>query len=190
MILPAYRTVKVDRPGPNEGFAKGARNPCAFWVQSGRHLLIDGHNILHSWENSRALTGKSTESARSQVVLAGVLIHDVEHLRVSVVFDGRGDEIGIEHPGRDDGYLVFYAPASMTADDLIEQMVGSSDRPQDCIVATGDRMERETVEALGAECVSPAYLKEWVERCRKRQSAEVRRRLENQDKDWHNSLPL
>jgi predicted RNA-binding protein with PIN domain len=159
-------------------------------VQSERHLLIDGHNVLHAWEDSRTLMKRSPESARLQVISAGILIHDIEHISVSVVFDGKGDEVGVERPGCDAECAVLYAPDSMTADDLIEQIVGSSDRPQQFVVATGDRMERETVAALGAECVSPTYLKEWVDRCRNRQSADVKKRSRYHDQDWRNSLPL
>jgi len=198
MIPPRSRTVKVDRTiesilgavWMNDGIAKQDGNLCGFQVQFERHLLIDGHNVLHAWEDSRILMQRSAESARSHVISAGMLIHDSEHIRVSIVFDGKGDEIGIEHPGRDSGCSVLYAPASMTADDLIEQMIGASDRPQYYIVATEDRMERETVEALGAECVSPFFLKEWVERCRNRQSTAVKRRSRNQDQGWQNPLPL
>ena len=176
--------------GENQGIAKRDTCLCGFRVQSERHLLIDGHNVLHAWEDSRVLMRTSAESARAHVISAGILIHDFENIRVSIVFDGKGDEIGIEHPGRDAGCSVLYAPASMTADDLIEQMVGTSDRSQDFVVATGDRMERETVQALGAECVSPAFLEEWVVRCRDRQSAAVIRRSRIQDQGWQNSLPL
>jgi len=176
--------------GENDGIAKRDTCLCGSRVQSERHLLIDGHNVLHAWEDSRVLMKTSAESARAHVISAGVLIHDYENIRVSIVFDGKGGEIGIEHPGRDAGCSVLYAPASMTADDLIEQMVGASERSQDYVVATGDRMERETVEALGAECVSPSFLEEWVVRCRSRQSAAVSRRARNQDQDWQNPLPL
>lgn len=131
---------------------------------------------------------ESMESAHAHVVAAGLVIHDTEHHRVTIVFDGKGDQITSEPASKDSDCLIVFAPSSMTADDLIEQLVGASDSPGDITVATGDRLERETVASLGGEVISPKNLEAWVERCRIVQTRRVRYR--SSQNDWNNPLPL
>lgn len=130
----------------------------------------------------------SMESAQAHVVAAGLVIHDTDHLRVTVVFDGKGDQISSESVSDHSNCLIVFAPSSMTADDLIEQLVGASEHPGNVTVATGDRLERETVSSLGGEVISPRNLEAWVERCRDKQSRRVRNRSSRND--WNNPLPL
>jgi predicted RNA-binding protein with PIN domain len=128
------------------------------------------------------------ESAQAHIVSAGLVVHDTEHIRVTVVFDGKGDRITSEPASKDSDCLIVFAPAAMTADDLIEQLVGASEKPVGIVVATGDRLERETVTSLGAEVISPANFEAWVERCRSVQSRRVRARSSRDE--WNNRLPL
>ncbi|MEZ5276359.1 MAG: NYN domain-containing protein [Opitutaceae bacterium] len=158
-------------------------------MKSGRHLIIDGHNILHAWTDSRLLRGRSMESARARVIAAGLLIHDTEDIRVTVVFDGDGDGVSTEDAARSSDCAVIFSPASMTADDIIEQLVGGTPGPAGQItVATGDRQERSTVEALGAHTISPDNFKAWVERCELRQAGRVSR--DSGNKPFGNVIPL
>jgi len=115
------------------------------------------------------------ESARARVIAAGLLIHDTENIRVTIVFDGNGDGVSSEDVARSEDVEVVFSPASMTADDVIEQLVGAAPGGADQIlVATGDRRERSTVEALGAETVSPENLRAWVKGCELRQAGRLR----------------
>ena len=129
------------------------------------------------------------ESARARVIAAGLLIHDTEDIRVTVVFDGNGDGLHSEDATHSSDCAVVFSPASMTADDVIEQLVGEAvGSTGQIMVATGDRHERSTVEALGAQTISPENFKSWVERCELRQSGRVRRGMGN--KPFGNAIPL
>lgn len=128
------------------------------------------------------------ESARARVIAAGLVLHDTEKLRVTVVFDGKGEAVGLDEVSGSPLCRVLYAPASMTADDLIEQLVGAASTPGEITVATGDRHERHTIEALGATAISPELLRAWVERCEARQTARVKRRSDANP--FTNTLPL
>lgn len=130
----------------------------------------------------------SMESAQAHIVSAGLVIHDTEHIRVTVVFDGKGEKITTEPASEGSNCLIVFAPASMTADDLIEQLVGASENPGGIVVATGDRLERETVTSLGGEVISPSNFEAWVERCRSIQTRRVQNR--SSQGDWNNPLPL
>lgn len=138
-----------------------------------RHLLVDGANVLHSWPEFAALLKRDRDAARSQFVRTVAAIHDAEEVRVTIVFDGRGDAIALERPTRQLTFSVIYTPASLTADDVIEQMVANSADPTACFVVTGDHAERETVVASGANALRPADLAAWVAQAESRQNTHL-----------------
>lgn len=149
-----------------------------------RHLLVDGSNVMHAWPELRVLLKRDRDAARLRLSHAMSALHDAEQIRVTLVFDGRGAELSLERPS---GHLTFtlaYAPSGMTADDVIEQMVGRSRDPGACLVATDDRAQRQTIEALGAAGLSTADLAAWVERATQRQRAQTDRRRTENDKAW------
>lgn len=133
-----------------------------------KHLLVDGANLLHAWPELRALMKRDRDAARSQLVQRLSAVHDAEQTRVTVVFDGRGDELVVERPSGYVTFSVLYTPSSLTADDVIEQLVGRAADPSACRVATGDQAERQTIEAAGAVWVPTSDLAAWVERAEAR----------------------
>jgi len=141
-------------------------------VEFEKHLLVDGYNIVHAWPDlRRVLDEEGRDVARARLVERVRVLHDHDRWRVSVVFDGRGAAIAIERPTPHTTFSVIYSPAGMTADDVIEQLVGQAPQPGEITVATGDLAERNTVEALGAQALSPGQLEEWSVRSGRAQSA-------------------
>lgn len=138
-----------------------------------KHLLVDAANVLHAWPELRALLKRDRDAARSQLTQRLAAIHDAETMRVTLVVDGRGREIVVEHPSGQATLALIYTPSSLTADDVIEQMVGRSADASLCEVATGDQAERATIEALGAVWVPTADLLARVERAERRLGAKV-----------------
>ncbi len=154
-----------------------------------RHLLVDGSNIMHAWPDLRTLLKRDRDAARSRLSAALSVLHDAEHLRVSLVFDGRGPEMLVERPS---GHVTFshvYTPAGTTADQVIEGIVGRSGRPGACVVATDDRAERNAVEALGGSAVSSEDLASWVSRAGGRQRARVEERRRDNEAAWSRPRP-
>ncbi len=148
-------------------------------MASAKHLLVDGPNILHAWPELRPLLRRDREAARSRLIQQLAAVHDAEAVRVTLVFDGRGPELRVERPSQQDTLTVLFTPSKLTADDVIEQLVARAAAPSDCHVATADRAERRTVEALGAQWVSPEDLAAWCARAEQRtaaQAAGLRRR--------------
>ncbi len=154
-----------------------------------RHLLIDGSNILHAWPELRALLKRDRGAARERLARAAGALHDAEHIRVSVVFDGRGPELVVEKPSGHETFVVLYSPSGMTADDIIERLVARSGSPKDCIVATDDRAERQTIEALGAAALTAADLATWLASAGQRQAARIALRRRENEKDWRKPAP-
>jgi hypothetical protein len=153
-------------------------------VSFNRHLLIDGANILHAWPELNALLRKDRDAARARLVQRVAAIHDVEQTRVTLVFDGRGEELTIEHPSDQATFSVIFTPTSVTADTVIEQMVGRSADAASCVVATDDRAERETILATGASAIAAAELIAWIDRVDVRQAIALKALRRSNDKHW------
>ena len=149
-----------------------------------KHLLVDAANVLHAWPELRAMLKRDRDAARAQLIQRLESLHDADSVRITVVIDGKGHEIVIEHPAQLATFTVVYTPSSLTADDVIEQMVGRSTDPSLCEVATGDQAERNTIEATGAVWVPPADLRVRVERAEQRLFSKIAGVNRANSQDW------
>jgi len=149
-----------------------------------KHLLVDGSNLLHAWPELRLLEKRDRDAARSRLSKRLRVLHDFEGFRVTLVFDGKGSEIAVEHPSGQDTFTHIFTPTHLTADDVIEHMVGQSASPAQCWVATDDRAERHTVDAVGGTSLSAGELAEWVVRIEARQQAKLAGLHEQNTKEW------
>jgi predicted RNA-binding protein with PIN domain len=149
-----------------------------------KHLLIDGANIVHAWPELRALLKRDRDAARAGLSRRVSVLHDVEQIRLTIVFDGRGDELVIERPTNQPTLTHLYTPSGTTADDVIEQLVGKAKDASDCLVATDDHAERQTIAALGATGLSSGDLQAWVLRADERQRAQVSGLKRENEREW------
>jgi len=149
-----------------------------------KHLLVDGSNIMHAWPELRELLPGDREAARSRLSQALAALHDAEHMRVTIVFDGRGAELTVDRPSGHASFAHVHTPTGTTADEVIIQLVRKAREAADCVVATDDRGEREAVEALGAACVTAADLASWARRAAERQVARIARHRAENDSRW------
>lgn len=149
-----------------------------------KHLLIDGSNLLHAWPELRGLAKRDREAARSRLSQKVRVLHDFEGFRVTLVFDGKGTDITVEHPSGHDTFTHIFTPSHLTGDDVIEHMVGQSVDPSQCWVATDDRAERHTVDAVGGTSVSAGELAEWIARSEARQQAKLSGLEQQNTKEW------
>lgn len=148
-------------------------------------LIVDGYNVLHGWRRIRGASAQEMAVARQELNEAVRVLAEVESLGVTVVYDGRVASTESASSGPNAGVRVVFAAAGLTADGAIERLVAAQPDRQACLVVTADFLERETVRALGADCISPDELKRWVARCRE----QVRRKLQR-DGAFENRLPL
>lgn len=135
------------------------------------YLLVDGHSVIYAWPELRHLHQIKPAQARLQLVTLLQQLQDASDWRVTVVFDGRFGTT----PVRRHGELVeAYSTADETADSIIERLTSGSGKAQEILVVTADTAERHTVEALGAECVSP----DWLEREMETQNLSLQQSLQ------------
>jgi predicted RNA-binding protein with PIN domain len=154
-----------------------------------KHLLVDGSNIMHAWPELRGLLPAGRDTARARLSQAVRVLHDLEQVRVTLVFDGRGSELSVEQPAGQATFAHVYTPAGTTADDVIAQLVGQAREPASCIVATDDRGERQAVETLGAAALSSADLASWISRAEQRQQAQLGERRRVNEAKWRRPGP-
>lgn len=155
-----------------------------FMAASPTHLIVDGSNVLHAWADTRALARRDKEAAKALLLRRVGVLHDFSGWRVTVVFDGRGEELHVEAVGDAADFACVHTPAGATADDVIEQLVGRAAEPTACLVATADRAEQSTVEAAGAAWCSPEDLARRIEMADTRQARAVSRGNAATEREW------
>ena len=129
-----------------------------------RYLIVDGHSVIFAWPELRALHEKRSSLGREALIKQLRHYQDWTGVHVVVVFDGRGSKVSeLSDPGE---IQIFYSRAGQTADAVIERLAAKYAADSDLIVATSDSMERQTVMASGAECISPEGLRDLLHEAR------------------------
>ncbi len=117
-----------------------------------RYLIVDGHSAIFGWPEMARLHQRRSMLARDALVKKLQDYQDWTGVRVVVVFDGSG--VAANEASDPHGVQIFYSRAGQTADSLIERLASKYAEKYDLVVATSDLLERETVSASGANCVS------------------------------------
>ena len=129
--------------------------------QRARYLIVDGHSVIFAWSELRKLQARRSSLAREALVKRLRDYQDWTGVHVVVVFDGQGRKIeSTSDPG---DVQVFYSRTGQTADAIIERLASKYAKRFELVVATSDSMEGETVEACGAEWISPEALRGLLE---------------------------
>jgi len=131
---------------------------------SARYLVIDGHSVIFSWADLRALHGRNRAAARKALADRLQHLHDTTTWRVTLVLDGKLGRAVSSGPGKPTDMVIAYATADQTADSIIERLVAASGVAAEILVITADEAEKLTVESLGASTASPDWLRETMEK--------------------------
>jgi predicted RNA-binding protein with PIN domain len=129
--------------------------------QRARYLIVDGHSIIFAWPDLRKLHERRSSIAREALTKRLRNYQDWTGVRVIVVFDGKAPKISTTLDPHD--VQIFYSRGGQTADAIIERLASKYAGKFNLTVATSDSMERQTVYASGAECISPEALREMLE---------------------------
>lgn len=131
-----------------------------------RYLIVDGHSVIFAWPELRKLHERRSALAREALIKQLRDYQDHTGVKVVVVFDGTGRRVSEISDPHD--IQVFYSERGQTADAIIERLANKYGERFDLTVATSDSLERQTVMACGAACISPKALGELLEEGRKR----------------------
>ena len=153
-------------------------------------LIVDGFNIAHAWGLVKKRSGEWINEIVHTLQEELKEIHDEKGWRVTIVMDGKGREIDRLLPFGEDSFELLYSPSSLTADAVIEQMVSSDTRPDRIRVGTEDRAISHSIEASGAEAISPAALKEEVLAARRMKRSRLKNASGDSKNTFTNRIPL
>lgn len=137
---------------------------------------MDGYNVIHSWPSLRALLPHSLELARDTLVERLVLLHQVEGVQVTVVFDAH--RTSVAHSSREarDGVDVVFTRRGRSADHAIERMAYEhAERRLPLMVATSDRFHRDMLRGMGAAVIGSRELELRVEAAERDLRTRIRR---------------
>jgi uncharacterized protein len=142
-------------------------------------LIVDGYNVIHAWPRlKRALSERGLEDARRLLIQALSEYAAQSGVAVTVVFDAHS-RVGDRHAAETiDGVTVRYGTKTASADHVIERLANEASRrgnAADVVVATGDRLQRAMVGAMGAATMSAKALEEEVIRVASDAGADARR---------------
>ena len=150
-----------------------------------KYLLVDGYNIIFSWEELNDLAQVNITSARNALMDILSNYQGYKKDTLILVFDAYKVQ---GNPGQVYKYhniYVVYTKEAETADQYIEKTVHRMNRQYDVTVATSDALEQVIILGQGAKRLSAQGLKEEVEQaCHEiRQILEERREAET-DKNY------
>ena len=149
-----------------------------------KYLLVDGYNIIFSWDELRDLSEVNITSARNALMDILSNYQGYKKDTVILVFDAYKVE---GNPGQVFKYhniYVVYTKEAETADQYIEKTVHRMNRKYEVTVATSDALEQVIILGQGGQRLSAQGLKEEVEQtCR-----EIRKILEERRETDKNYL--
>jgi len=129
-----------------------------------QYLLVDGYNIIFSWEELNELSKVSLDSARSRLMDILCNYQGYKQCILILVFDaykvkGNPGEVIKYH-----NINVVYTKETETADMYIERVTHEIGRKHNVTVATSDALEQMIVAGEGAKRMSAREFWEEVER--------------------------
>ncbi len=132
------------------------------------YLLVDGYNIIYSWDDLRAMSEKSLDLARTVLCDRLSNYHGFRGCEVIVVFDAYKVKRNHGETEKTGGITVVYTKEAETADTYIEKVSHELSKNHRVRVATSDVQEQLIIFGNGAIRVSArgllAELND-VERC-------------------------
>ena len=120
-----------EKPKPNKKTA----------VKPHKHMvIIDGYNLIHSWEALKTIAAHNLEKARETLmdILASYVAYTGED--VTLVFDAYLVKDGFGSDFMHDGYRIVYTREDQTADTFIEKMMHDLGPDYTVMVVTGDKL--------------------------------------------------
>lgn len=153
------------------------------------YLLVDGYNIIFSWDELRDLSEVNITSARNALMDILCNYQGFRKDTLILVFDAYKVE---GNPGQVFKYhniYVVYTKEAETADQYIEKTVHRMNRKYQITVATSDALEQVIILGQGAQRLSAQGLKDEVEQTGREIRQILDERRENDRNYLLNALP-
>ncbi|HEX3075324.1 MAG TPA: translation factor GTPase family protein [Lachnospiraceae bacterium] len=130
------------------------------------YLLVDGYNIIFSWDELKGLANDNMDAARNKLMDILCNYQGFKQCILILVFDAYKVKGGVEKVQDYHNIHVVYTKEAETADAYIEKITHEIARKHRVIVATSDALEQLIIMGQGASRLSADDLKEEVDRVR------------------------
>lgn len=130
-------------------------------------LLVDGYNIIFSWEELNKLAKVNVESARTKLMDILSNYQGYKKMNLILVFDAYRVEGGQGNVQKYHNIYVVYTKEAETADQYIEKTVHAIGRKYNVTVATSDALEQVIILGQGGRRMSAHDLEEEIAAMRK-----------------------
>ena len=146
------------------------------------YLLIDGYNVIFSWESLRQVARESIDSAREALIRMMINFAASKPMTLILVFDAYKVAGGVEKVEKEGGVYIVYTRESEIADVFIERAVQKLSAAKRRVrVVTSDGLEQLIVLGRGAFRVPSRAFEKEVQLSNDR-LREAMRRLETEGK--------
>lgn len=129
-------------------------------------LLVDGYNMIHAWDELKAMVDTNMEGARGRLIDICSEYHGIVGGELILVFDAYLVSGGTGSVYKQGGIHVVYTKEAETADQYIEQATRKKAKDYRVTVATSDRIEQLIVWGEGALRMSAVEFEKEIARAR------------------------
>ncbi|MGN8737519.1 NYN domain-containing protein [Bilifractor sp. HCP3S3_D3] len=162
------RTAAVKSAGEQTSSGKNRRSGTSGAASKKEdYLLVDGYNIIFSWEELRSLAASGMDAARDRLIDILSNFHGTRSGTLILVFDAYKVPGGRGAVCRYHNIYVVYTKEAETADAYIEKTVHKIGKQGNVTVATSDGLEQVIIFGEGARRMSARELLLEVEASRK-----------------------
>lgn len=126
------------------------------------YLLVDGYNIIFSWEELNELAKVNVESARTKLMDILSNYQGYKKMNLILVFDAYRVEGGQGSVQKYHNIYVVYTKEAETADQYIEKTVHAIGRKYNVTVVTSDALEQVIILGQGGRRMSAHDLEEEI----------------------------
>ena len=136
--------------------------PSPLLTKQKEYLLVDGYNVIFSWENLKALAKDNIDSARNTLINILCNYRGFKKCELILVFDAYKVEGSHREVERVNNIDIVYTKEAETADTYIEKVSHELIKNNKVRVVTSDRMEQLIIVGNGALYVSSKDFSEEV----------------------------
>ena len=126
------------------------------------YLLVDGYNVIFSWQNLKKLAEENIDAARTALVNTMCNYQGFKKCELILVFDAYKVKGGVEKTERVGNINIVYTKEAETADMYIEKVTHKIARSNRVRVVTSDGLEQIIILGNGALRISSAAFYEEV----------------------------
>lgn len=135
------------------------------------YLLVDGYNIIHSWDHLKSIALYSLSEARAKLIEILSNYQGYKNIKVIIVFDAhklKGNKGTVE---KSSNITIVYTKESQTADTYIERFAAVNAKNYKVRVATSDNLEQIIIMGRGAHRLSARDLELEINNIKKEMNA-------------------